>query len=350
MKAEKSYLFVKQPDFLFFKILLWVGVGVSFLGFSVLIPISSEGFIKEILVFICLVLMVNIHTSYLFPKVHKKIKLAYIALIIGSITFCALFELFLFSNQLKIMYSNIFERNKFYSITFGYIFARDFAIFIFFFWVESFNRLIRLYHEKERIFQKEMALMIEKQEYEKNFSRKKILPHHFFNLLEHFYAKALDNNQEHELLNKVKFILYYFLVDAEKEKTELEKELVFYKYYVELENFRYKNSIDAKVNILGEVWDGSIIPLLFEPVVGNAMKYTHHDGAGVVNIDFDFTHAPILHFRCINNFTPHPENLTSSDSGLKMLKQRLELCYKNNYTLTFNQGEDYFEVILTIML
>ena len=325
-------------------------MGLVFISFSILIPISLYSSIKEIIVFICLALVVNIHTSYLFQKVYKKNKLAYIALIIGSLTLCAFFEWFLFFDQLEIMYSGFLDNNKYHFILFSYIFIRDLAIFIFFFWVESFNRLIRLFYEKERIYQQEMALLIEKQEYEKNFSRKKILPHYFFNLLEHFYTKTLDNNNEHELLNKIKFVLYYFLVDAEKDNTDLEKEIVFYQYYIELENFRYKNSIAANINVTGEVYHCFIIPLLFEPIIGNAMKYTNHDGSGWVNIDFDFSLLPVLYFRCKNNFSPHSENVASSDSGLKMLKQRLELCYKNNYTLTINQGDDYFEVEISIVL
>jgi len=350
MKSEKNHFFVKSLSFLFFKIFLWISMGLVFISFSILIPISSYSSIKEIIVFICLAFVINIHISYLFPKVYKKNKLAYITFIICSITLCTLLELFLFSNQLKIIYSGILDRSKYHFITFSYIFIRDLAVFIFFFWVESFNRLIRLFYEKERIFQKEMALLIEKQEYEKNFSRKKLLPHHFFNLLEHFYAKALNNNNEHELLNKVKFILYYFLVDAEKNKTELEKEIIFYQYYIDLENFRYNNSISVNVNVTGEVYNCFIIPLLFEPVIGNAIKYTNHDGSGWVDIDFDVSLLPVLHFRCKNNFSPHSKNLVSSECGLKMLKQRLELCYKNNYTLTINQEDDYFEVIMSIIL
>jgi LytS/YehU family sensor histidine kinase len=144
--------------------------------------------------------------------------------------------------------------------------------------------------------------------------------------------------------------LYYFLVDAEKDKTEMEKEIIFYQYYIDLENFRYNNSISANVNVIGEIGDCFIIPLLFEPVIGNALKYTNHDSTGWVNIEFDFTQFPALHFRCKNNFSPHPENLVSSECGLKILKQRLELCYKNNYTLIINQEDDSFEVEISLVL
>jgi LytS/YehU family sensor histidine kinase len=134
------------------------------------------------------------------------------------------------------------------------------------------------------------------------------------------------------------------------EKIELEKEIGFYKYYIELENFRHNSTIAVKINLTGHFGGCFIIPLLFEPVIGNAMKYTNHDGTGQVNIDFDFSLFPVLHFRCKNNFTPYIKKTISSDSGLSMLKQRLELCYSNNYTLTINQGDDVFEVIMSIVL
>jgi LytS/YehU family sensor histidine kinase len=197
---------------------------------------------------------------------------------------------------------------------------------------------------------KEIALLIEKQKFEKIFSSKKLLLHYFFNILEHIYAKFLTNNNDSELLDKVKFILYYFLIDAEMGKVELEKELMFYKYYIELENIKYKNSIFTSFNVLGQTENYIIAPLLFEPLIGNAMKHTKHDGTGWVDITIDVTQFPTLNFHCKNNCAHSSSNIVSSKNGLKILKQQLELCYKNNYALKITQNSDLYEVTLSIKI
>jgi LytS/YehU family sensor histidine kinase len=215
-------------------------------------------------------------------------------------------------------------------------------------WLESFNQLILFYAQKEKIYQREMALLIEKQDFEKKFSRKKLLSHYFFNILEHLYTHSLLHHNNSVLLDKVKFILYYFLVDAEKETVELDKELEFYKCYIDLEEFRNSHNVSVNFNVFGKTEDYTLIPLLFEPFIGNAMKYTKHDGTGWVDIKVDATRFPVLNFYCRNNYCYNSSNIVSSENGLKILTQRLELCYKNNYELKIDQNDDFYEVMLSV--
>jgi len=348
MKTKKNYLFFENMNFLFFKIFLWVGLGLLFVSFSFLIPTDPNSSIKELIIFLSLAIVVNVHTSYLYPTISNKSKLGYIVILIGSIFICTLFEIVIFHENFNAFHYTFLDKRKIYLVTFGYVFIRNSALFIFFFWVEYFNRLIHLHHEKEKIYQQKISLLIEKQEFEKKFSRKKLLSHYFFNILEHLYADFLVNQRNRKILDEVKFILYYFLVDAEKEKIELEKELAFYSYYIELENLRRQNSVSVKFSVLGQTEDYIIIPLLFEPLIGNAMKYTKQDGSGWVDIVFDATNFPNLNFHCRNNYDHRPSNIVSSENGLKILEQRLELCYKNNYTLKTEQSDDLYEVILSI--
>ena len=177
-----------------------------------------------------------------------------------------------------------------------------------------------------------------------------MLPHYFFNILELVCVKNTVNKFSYELLDKIKFILYYFLVDSEQEKVELDKELVFYKYYIELENYRHTEKSVVNFNVLGQIENIYIIPLIFEPLIGNAMKYTKRDGTGWVNIIFDVTCFPMLHFCCSNNYSFHTNNSNSSESGLKILKQRLELCYKDKYTFNINENEDFYEINISLLL
>jgi|GEM_PF-2211046 len=345
---KKLYFFLKSINFLLFKFFLWGVLGLFFVSFSFLIPTRLDDFIKELIVFLFLAIIVNVHTSYLYPTISKKSKWSYIIVLIGSILICTGLEFVIFFENFNGTYHTFSNNRKMHLVFFNYIFIRNSAIFIFFLGVEYFNRLILLLHEKEKIYQQEISLLIEKQEFEKKFSRKKLLSHYFFNILEHLYTDLLINQNNSKILDKAKFILYYFLVDAEKEKVELDKELAFYRYYIELECLRHQKNIAVNFNILGQTEDYIIIPLLFEPLIGNAMKYTKQDGTGLVDIVFDATHFPNLNFHCRNNYDHCSSNIVSSENGLQILEQRLELCYKNNYTLKIEQLCDLYEVTLSI--
>jgi sensor histidine kinase YesM len=345
---RKKIFDMKNTSFLFFKIFLWVFLGIFFVTFSILIPTGSDNSIKEILLFLGLALVANLHTSFLYPKIAKKFKVGYIIIFIGSIFLCALLEIALFADNMNASYYTFINRKKMFAVFASYIIVRDSALFVFFLWVESFNRLIYFLYKNEQIHQKEMALLVEKQEFEKKFSRKKLLPHYCFNIIEHIFAHSFAKNKNHEFFDKLKFVLYYFLVDAEKDRVELEKELVFYKYYIELENLRFNNRISVNFSIMGDVENIYVIPLLFEPLVGNALKYAKRDGCGWINIDFHVENSSLLIFRCSNNYSKNSSGIVSSENGLKILEQRLELCYKNKYALTFNQGIDLYEVTLCL--
>ena len=177
---------------------------------------------------------------------------------------------------------------------------------------------------------------------------KKVPFHYFFNILEYVYAKSLANNNISELLNKIKFVLYHFLIDAEKGGIELTKELIFYKYYTELENLRRQNNICINFDVLGQIGNYMIPPLLFEPLIDNAMKHTKHDGNGWVDIRVDATSFPVLNFHCKNNYAQSSSYATSSKGGLKILEQRLELYYKNNYALKIKKDDILYEVALSV--
>jgi len=158
------------------------------------------------------------------------------------------------------------------------------------------------------------------------------------------------NHGNDQIFDKLKFTMYYSLVDSEKEVVELEKEFVYYRHYIDVENFKHQRDVSVSFNILGQAENHTIIPLLFEPLIGNAMKYTKQDGTGWVEIVFDVTHLPVLKFYCKNNYTHYSSNVISSENGLKILEERLELYYINNYTLKVTRGTDLYEVELSIKM
>jgi len=349
MKPKKNLFLLRKIYFVFIKIVLWIVIGCVFINISLIIPSNNDSLIRELIIFFCLVGVVTFHTSFLYTRFFKKKRWRYIMLFLISILFCTGFEMLIHYDNLASSYNTFSDSKTIFLITFIYIFIRDFAIFIFFHWVDYSNHFIILYHKNELIHKKEILLLKEKQEFEKNFAKKTLLPHYFFNILEYVGANYLIDKNYREVLDKFKFILYYFLVDTENDFVELDKEIVFYKYYIELEKLRHSEKISVDFCVLGQTENYLIIPLLFEPIIGNAMKYTKQDGTGKVEILIDTTHFPLVLFCCKNNCLNNA-HIVSVEKGLKIFKQRLDLCYKHKYSLKVNQNLDFFEVELRLNL
>jgi len=347
MKTQKNNIYFKKLNFLLFKTFLWIGFCFFFINFSFLRPSAPNAIGREFIVFLFLIIIVNFHTSYLYPKFSKK-NWIHVLLLLLLIFASSCFELLIFPEIFDESYFYFIDNSNISIITVGNILIRNSTLFVFFIWVEYFYRLILFFDKKDTIQQKEILFLREKQEFERIFSRKKLLPHYFFNIIELFRIEISDKNNNGELFEKVKFILYYFLVDAEQERVELEKEIAFYYYYIELENFRHNENPKVTFDVLGQTDEIFIIPLLFEPLISNAMKYTKKNGSGYVDIIIDTTQVPVVKFYCKNNYSQLSKNTISSESGLKILEQRLELCYKNKHNLIIEQGDDFYEVTLSI--
>jgi LytS/YehU family sensor histidine kinase len=175
-------------------------------------------------------------------------------------------------------------------------------------------------------------------------------PHFLFNSLNNIDILIhKDQEKASNYLNKLSDILRYMLFDAKAEYMPFDTELHFIEKYVALHQLRAANS--DYVNLTNELEDthGQVASLVFIPFIENAFKYssTYKEG-NAVQIVFT-SHEKKLSFTCKNRITQTNEPFTNSNGlGNELLKKRLDLIYKENYTLDIQEENGYFCVALTI--
>ena len=103
--------------------------------------------------------------------------------------------------------------------------------------------------------------------------------------------------------------------------------------------------------ITGDPGQWMIGPMLFIPFIENAFKHASNkkmNGAITLEISIDDKQ---IHFKCINMYDKTKSSVEEhSGLGIALLRQRLDLLYKDHYELEINQRENTFSVTSVIKL
>ena len=221
--------------------------------------------------------------------------------------------------------------------------------------VMAFAGVIHIF--KKWLQDRQSAQLLEKKriEAELKFLRAQIHPHFLFNTLNNLYALTLKKSDKApELVLKLSDMLNYMLYECVEETIDLEKEIEQIKNYVELEKLRYGDKrFNLELNLPPSIPKIKIAPLLFITFVENAFKHGLSDTLkdGFININLKVVDDHLNFY--IENNKPAQKRHNNKESfregiGLRNVKRRLELQYKDNYELEIKDEQDKFAIDLTL--
>lgn len=191
-------------------------------------------------------------------------------------------------------------------------------------------------------------LKAEKSKAELSLLRNQINPHFFFNTLNNLYALTIKNSkQAPEVILKLSDMMRYTIYEGEKEKVRLLDEIEYLKNYIQLHKIRYKKSVTINFNHDVDT-ELTIAPLLYIVLLENAFKHgieTLSENA-FININL-YDDNNYIHFIIENNFDSNEIN-EFNGIGLKNLKRRLSLLYKDNYKFEVDTTNNSYKVTLKI--
>jgi two-component system LytT family sensor kinase len=182
----------------------------------------------------------------------------------------------------------------------------------------------------------------EKLKSELSFLRSQVSPHFMFNVLNSLASLARKKSDKLEsAIIQLSQLMRYSLYHTEK-KVSLEQEADYLNNYIELQKLRFGSSINMHFHVDIERKDLLIEPMLLVPFVENAFKH----GVGLI-------HEPVIiilleatayriSFTVRNRFNPSGNEMKdeSSGIGLQNVRRRLDLLYKDLYTLDIYQTDD----------
>lgn len=149
-------------------------------------------------------------------------------------------------------------------------------------------------------------------------------------------------------------LLRYMLYECNTDTVSLKKEVLMLQQYIGLEKIRYEDRLDLNFNIIGELDDKQIAPLMLLPLVENAFKHGTSEKVGQawINIILEVS-GNKLKFKISNS----KAEVIDSDAdkhyghiGLQNIRKRLELIYPASHQLKVIDDDDVFLAVLELEL
>jgi two-component system, LytTR family, sensor kinase len=284
--------------------------------------------------------------------------------IIYAISYISIFYVFYFFVTKKILKKNYLT----YFTIFGFLFTVAFSAFasIIYFYVINpelirqggsvflldYGRTIILFVETNFIFALSGSLIkiaflwyesfIKQKEIEKQLIstelallKTQINPDFLLNTLKDFKSRIEDKpDTAINIIDKLAEIMNYMLYDSSKEKVPMEKEINFIKTYLDLQKIRFKKNDLVEFSFTEGIKKFKIAPLIFLPFIESVFKSADLKSVNPsIRISLGFEDSSLV-FEIIK---------VSSDSDLtkefhkinlhNSIKRRLDLLFKNNYSL-----------------
>lgn len=230
--------------------------------------------------------------------------------------------------------------------------AQSIAIAAFVLFVTTSLKMLKISIQSQ---QRNKSLETEKLQSELNFLKTQVNPHFLFNTLNNLYSLTLTKSDEApEIVLKLSAILRYMLYECNDRMVFLNKEIEYLQNYIELESIRNGSGDHIHMTVEGMTDRKMIAPLLFTPLLENAIKHgikgTTQDSWVDIKIAVS---QDRLKFQIENSKpatkTPRP---AKSDGGIGLVnvKRRLDLIYPDHHTFRITETPDTFSVSLNLDL
>ena len=212
---------------------------------------------------------------------------------------------------------------------------------------------IALQLSKAWYFQRELIrkMEVEKLSSELEYLKAQINPHFVFNSINTIYFQ-IDKQNIHarESLSAFSEMLRYQLYECNGNEIAIEKEIMYLKNYIALQRMRKDENYNISF-VVGEDLKGfTISPLLLIPFVENAFKHvSHYPHENEVRIRIG-KHENNVELSVFN--TKESKTIMNGHTGigLKNVKRRLELLYKNRHELVIDNRTDSYQVNLFLRI
>ena len=197
--------------------------------------------------------------------------------------------------------------------------------------------------------------MNEKKELEMKILKSQINSHFLHNALNNIYSMIYFGDKENaaKYVMKLSQMLRYVLDDCEADHVPISGEIKYIENYIDFQKSRFETEKDIRFNYIQQTTDAVYVPpMIFQPLIENCFKYCPLEKeCSYVYIELETKNGQIR-FVCENtqNEIEHFPEKKSTGIGLENLEKRLQIYYKDNYSLNILDKDDIYHTELIINL
>ena len=179
--------------------------------------------------------------------------------------------------------------------------------------------------------------------------RYQINPHFLMNTLNNIHALVdIDPEKAKESIEEFSKMMRILLYEGNAPTIPLAKELDFIEHFISLMRLRYPEDAVRIETLFPEDRSGAAVPpLVMASFVENAFKHgISYSASSFIRIKVELQDGKVI-FHCSNSSHPS-EGDNRHGIGLVNIKKRLSLLYGNTFTLSTDEEEGRYDVLLAI--
>jgi LytS/YehU family sensor histidine kinase len=184
--------------------------------------------------------------------------------------------------------------------------------------------------------------------------KSQVNPHFLFNSLNSIYSLARKNApQVPEKIIQLSDLMRHVIYNSDDEFILLSKEIEMVRNYIELQNLRTSENEKISMEVIGDIEEKKVAPLIFLPFVENSFKHGLKSGAenAFVKIKLEVT-GNQLSFEIENSKgqSLETEHFENKGIGIENVKKRLDLIYPGTCSLNILNNEKTYKVHLQLQI
>jgi len=343
---------ITNTKFVLLHFLLWVAVWFFFVYFfsynssNITYVIWFSSFLLPVTMIVSYFVIYILIPRYLLAKKYKLFALySFYTLVLSTyLIVLAIIGSFIFLSNLNITNMPPMSRNFIFVLILVYL-----IVFIISF-VSILNHNFKITSRNKELQNKILETQLQFKDQELQYLKKQIHPHFLFNTLNTIYGFAIKKSEKTaDVILKLSNLLDYILYQVNKPNVNLREEILHLNEYIALEKIRFQDSLDVEFTY-NEFDDTiQIAPMLLIPFVENAFKHGNLiNGLLTIKIDLVVQDAK-LDFSIKNSALKDNIKSNSKGIGLENINKRLDLHFKNNYSLEIHESDNLFNVKLSIL-
>ncbi len=183
------------------------------------------------------------------------------------------------------------------------------------------------------------------------FLKHQVSPHFFMNTLNNIHALVdINTEQAKDAIIKLSRMMRYLLYEADVQKVSLKKEIEFIESYIELMRLRYdERSLTIETEYPTNTETIAVPSFLFLSFIENAFKHgIDLHARSSIQIEFVVDNDWLTLTVSNSKSSVFADMDEASGIGLENVRKRLNLIFKDNYTLSIRSTYDKYEIILKI--